>query len=95
MCIAYPEIILACQKQAVSYKPTCKVQTFLISPLPQISPPSNKPPCPILEFDNKPPVAKSRLYGNVCSKWIMKLNFGQVIKEYAIKGGYVIFWYFV
>ena len=42
MYIAYPKIIIACKKHAISNKPPCKVQTFSISPLP-----SNKPPCQI------------------------------------------------
>ena len=49
-------------------KPPCKVQTITISPFPRISPPSNKAPrqfskLTISPIDNKPPEAKSRIYG--------------------------------
>ena len=60
MYIAYPKIIVACKKHAVSKTPPCTVQTFSISPLP-----SNKP---CLEYalmsnfkiNNKP---AGRIYG--------------------------------
>ena len=52
--ITYPKIIIACKKHAVSNKPLCKVKTFSISPLPRISPPSNKPPRQISKLTISP-----------------------------------------
>ena len=54
MYIAYPKIIIACKKHAVSNKPPCKVQIFSISPLPRMSSPSNKLPCQISKLTISP-----------------------------------------
>ena len=49
MYIAYPKIVIACKKHAVSNEPPWKVQTFSISPLP-----SNKLPCQISKLTISP-----------------------------------------